>query len=38
MKAILVRAFGGPEVLELHDLPDPTSGPGQLLVRVHAAG
>jgi len=38
MKAILARAFGGPEVLELHDVPDPTPGPGQVLVHVHAAG
>ncbi len=38
MKAIQVPRFGGPEVLELHDIPTPKSGPGQVLVRVHAAG
>ena len=38
MKAIQVHKFGGPEVLELHEIPTPKPGPGQILVRVHAAG
>lgn len=38
MKAILVRAFGGPEVLEFTDVPDLQPGPGQVLVRIMAAG
>ena len=38
MKAKRVEKHGGPEVLQLADLPDPTPGPGQLLVRVEAAG
>ena len=38
MKAIQVHRFGGPEVLELHEIPTPKPGPGQVLVRVHAAG
>ena len=38
MKAIQVHQFGGPEVLELHEIPTPKPGPGQILVRVHAAG
>ena len=38
MKAIRVRAFGGPEVLELCDIPEPAPGPGQVLVRLAAAG
>jgi NADPH2:quinone reductase len=38
MKAIRVEVHGGPEVLELADLPDPAPGPGELRVRVEAAG
>jgi NADPH2:quinone reductase len=38
VKAIRVHQFGGPEVLELHEVPTPKPGPGQILVRVHAAG
>ena len=36
MRALLSRAPGGPETLELAELPDPQPGPGQLLVRVKA--
>ncbi|HVQ10164.1 MAG TPA: NADPH:quinone oxidoreductase family protein [Allosphingosinicella sp.] len=36
MKALLSRAPGGPETLELAELPDPVAGPGQLLVDVKA--
>lgn len=36
MKAIALREHGGPEVLELLDLPDPTPGPGEALVDIHA--
>ncbi|MGW0177911.1 zinc-binding dehydrogenase [Nocardia sp. NPDC003345] len=32
-----VREFGGPEVLELHELPDPEPAAGQVLVAVEAA-
>ena len=38
MKAIRVHKFGGPEVLQLDDLPDPAPGPGQILVQIKAAG
>src|SRR5207248_575422 len=38
MRAIVVKAPGGPEVLELGEVPDARPGPGELLVRVHAAG
>src|ERR1700676_3373390 len=38
MKAIQVQEFGGPEVLELRELPTPRPQVGQVLVRVHAAG
>ena len=38
MKAIRVRAFGGPEVLGLEDVPTPVPGAGQVLVRVRATG
>ncbi len=38
MKAIRVHEFGGPEVLKLEEVPDPQPGPGQLVVRIRAAG
>jgi NADPH:quinone reductase len=38
MKAIQYERFGGPEVLEYLDLPDPTPGPGQLLIETAAIG
>jgi NADPH2:quinone reductase len=38
MKAIQVRAFGGPEVLELKEIPTPKPQAGQVLVQVHAIG
>ena len=36
MKAMVIRAHGGPEVLEMADLPDPEVGPGRVGVRVRA--
>jgi NADPH:quinone reductase-like Zn-dependent oxidoreductase len=36
MRALLSKAVGGPETLELDELPDPTAGPGQVVVAVKA--
>lgn len=38
MKAIQIHAFGGPEVLMYEDAPRPVAGPGEVLIRVFAAG
>lgn len=38
MKAIRILAYGGPEVMQLNEVPIPDCGPGDLLVRVVAAG
>lgn len=38
MKAIVISRYGGPEVLQLRDVPDPQVKPGQVLVRVEAGG
>lgn len=38
MKAIRVAKHGGPEVLELEEVPDPVPSAGQVRIRVHAAG
>jgi NADPH:quinone reductase-like Zn-dependent oxidoreductase len=38
MKAARFSRFGGPEVLEIVDLPDPHAGPGQVRIAVRAAG
>lgn len=38
MKAIRFHEYGGPEVLRYEDAPKPEAGPGEALVRVHAAG
>jgi NADPH:quinone reductase-like Zn-dependent oxidoreductase len=38
MKAAQFSRFGGPEVLEIVDLPEPHPGPGQIRIVVHAAG
>jgi NADPH:quinone reductase-like Zn-dependent oxidoreductase len=37
MKAVVVRKYGGPEVLKFEDYPDPVPGAGEVLVRVAAA-
>ena len=38
MKAIRVKEFGGPETLRIEEVQDVTPGPGQVVVRIHAAG
>jgi NADPH:quinone reductase len=38
MKAVSYHRFGGPEVLEYLDLPDPTPGPRQLVIETAAIG
>jgi NADPH2:quinone reductase len=38
MRAVQIQEFGGPEVLQIVDLPDPEPGPDELLVTVSRAG
>jgi NADPH2:quinone reductase len=38
MRAVRISEFGGPEVLELVQLPDPVPGPGEVVVEVARAG
>jgi NADPH:quinone reductase-like Zn-dependent oxidoreductase len=38
VRAIVVEQFGGPEVLQLAQVAEPIPGPGEVLVRVAAAG
>ena len=38
MKAIQIQQTGGPEVLTLTDLPIPTPGPGEVLIKIAASG
>jgi D-arabinose 1-dehydrogenase-like Zn-dependent alcohol dehydrogenase len=38
MKSMVLHRFGGPENLAMQDAPDPTPGPGEVLLRVRACG
>jgi NADPH2:quinone reductase len=38
MKAILIHEFGAPEVMRLEEIPEPTPGPGQVVVKLSAVG
>ena len=38
MKAVVITHFGGPEVLEIRDVPAPQPGLDEVLVRVHGTG
>jgi NADPH:quinone reductase-like Zn-dependent oxidoreductase len=37
MKAVLLTAHGGPEMLRLGEAPDPVAGPGEIVVDIYAA-
>lgn len=37
MRAAVYRRFGGPEVVHVEDVPMPTPGPDEILIRVHAS-
>jgi NADPH2:quinone reductase len=38
MRSVQITRFGGPEVLDVVDVPDPAPGPGQQLYKVQTAG
>jgi NADPH:quinone reductase-like Zn-dependent oxidoreductase len=38
VKAVVIHAFGGPDVLQYEDAPDPVPGPGEVLVKIAASG
>lgn len=38
MKAVRIHGYGGPETLVHEDAPRPEPGPGEVLIKVHAAG
>lgn len=38
MRAVIATGAGGPDVLSVSEVPDPTPGPGEVLVAVAAAG
>lgn len=38
MRAVQIARYGGPEVMENVELPDPSPGPGQKLYEVSSAG
>jgi len=37
VKAVSFRRYGGPDVIEYGDLPDPVPAAGEVLVDIHAA-
>jgi len=37
MRAVIQRAYGGPEVLEIQPMPIPVPGQGEVLIRIHAS-
>jgi NADPH:quinone reductase-like Zn-dependent oxidoreductase len=38
MRALVLTRYGGPDAMELRDLPRPSPGPGEVLIQVYAAG
>jgi D-arabinose 1-dehydrogenase-like Zn-dependent alcohol dehydrogenase len=38
MQAVVLRSFGGPENLRTESVPDPTPGPGEVLLKVRSCG
>ncbi len=38
MRAIVVREFGGPDVMQIEEVPEPSPAAGQILIRVKAIG
>ncbi len=38
MRVVRIHTYGGPDVLRVEEVPTPTPGPGQALVRIEAAG
>ena len=38
MKAMRIHRHGGPEVMQLEDIPVPEPGPGEALVEIHVSG
>src|SRR5215471_3670390 len=38
MKALVISRYGGPEVMEVRNVPEPRLQPGEELVRVHSGG
>ena len=38
MRAVQITRFGGPEVMDVVDIPEPVAAPGQQLYEVSAAG
>ena len=38
MQAVRIHTFGGPEVMQVEDVPTPSPQAGQVLVRLAAAG
>ena len=38
MRAVLVDTFGGPEALTVHEIPKPTPGPTDVIVKIAMSG